>query len=102
MKWEMGCDECDVMEKRLVGMFFRMFLKAGNRVICICGRGVIISFVAVDFDRLVVDRIPFCGEEVSLVSHVQRAIKSSGEYLAIDVPFAAVVIPIPKRFQEVW
>ena len=53
-------------------------------------RCIVAVFIIVDFDRLVVDHISFGGKEISLVSHVERAIKSTRENLSVNVPFLLI------------
>ena len=45
-------------------------------------------------NRLVVDQVAFGGKKVSIVASMQRAIKTPRQYIAVDMPFAAVVTTI--------
>ena len=50
-------------------------------------------------NEIVIDRIVLAREEVPLVPYIQRAIKSTTQYIAIDVPFAAVITTVTGWLQ---
>jgi len=82
-------------------LFAKTFVREPGQFDGMVGRRdgrVVTLFVGGYFHRDVVDRVALGAEEVTLVAHVERAVKAGGEDGSVDVPLAAVVAAIAGQF----